>query len=162
MVCFSCGKSGHAATRCPNLNDSFPFMQPGWWAEKTPAITDAPSCPVPPCNFDTVTLLQESCEPPAVGPLCRFEVTGMPYMCNVIFVISENISIHDFKTITQTSPYTCSLCKSYDEPATRSKHHVPPHSTTLTVDAPVVTNRPERPTTVDAKTFTSLIITDHK
>ena len=30
------GKSGHAATRCPNLNDSFPFMQPGWRAEKTP------------------------------------------------------------------------------------------------------------------------------
>ena len=36
VVCFSCGKSGHAATRCPNLNDSFPFMQPGWWADKTP------------------------------------------------------------------------------------------------------------------------------
>ena len=36
VVCFSCGKSGHAATRCPNLNDSFPFMQPGWRAEKTP------------------------------------------------------------------------------------------------------------------------------
>ena len=36
VVCFSCGKSGHAATRCPNLKDSFPFMQPGWRAEKTP------------------------------------------------------------------------------------------------------------------------------
>ena len=36
MVCFFCGKSGHAATRCPNLNDSFPFIQPGWRAEKTP------------------------------------------------------------------------------------------------------------------------------
>ena len=36
MLCFSCGKSGHAATRCPNLNDSFPFMQPGWQTEKTP------------------------------------------------------------------------------------------------------------------------------
>ena len=36
VVCFSCGKSGHAATRCPNLNESFPFMQPGWRAEKTP------------------------------------------------------------------------------------------------------------------------------
>ena len=36
MVCFSCGKSGHAATHCPNLNESFPFMQPGWRAEKTP------------------------------------------------------------------------------------------------------------------------------
>ena len=30
--CFSCGKSGHAATRCPNLNESFPFMQLGWRA----------------------------------------------------------------------------------------------------------------------------------
>ena len=36
VVCFSCGKSGHAATRCPNLDESFPFMQQGWWAEKTP------------------------------------------------------------------------------------------------------------------------------
>ena len=35
-MCFSCGKSGHAATRCPNLDESFPFMQPGWQAEKTP------------------------------------------------------------------------------------------------------------------------------
>ena len=29
VLCFSCGKSSNAATRCPNLNDSFPFMQPG-------------------------------------------------------------------------------------------------------------------------------------
>ena len=36
VLCLSCGKSGHAATRCPNLNDSFPFMQPGWQTEKTP------------------------------------------------------------------------------------------------------------------------------
>ena len=36
VVCLSCGKSGHAATRCPNLDESFPFMQPGWQAEKTP------------------------------------------------------------------------------------------------------------------------------
>ena len=36
MVCFSCGKSGHAATRCPNLDESFPFMQPVWQTEKTP------------------------------------------------------------------------------------------------------------------------------
>ena len=36
LVCFSCGKSGHAATCCSNLNESFPFMQPGWWSEKTP------------------------------------------------------------------------------------------------------------------------------
>ena len=36
VLCFSCGKLGHAATRCPNLNVSFPFMQPGWQTEKTP------------------------------------------------------------------------------------------------------------------------------
>ena len=35
VVCFSCGKSGHAATRCPALDESFPFMLPGWRAEKT-------------------------------------------------------------------------------------------------------------------------------
>ena len=36
VLCFSCGKSGHAATQCPNLDESFPFMQQGWRAEKTP------------------------------------------------------------------------------------------------------------------------------
>ena len=36
VVCFSCGKSGHTATRCPNLNEAFPFLQPGWQTEKTP------------------------------------------------------------------------------------------------------------------------------
>ena len=35
---FSCGKSGHAATRCPALDDSFPFMLPGWRAEKTAGV----------------------------------------------------------------------------------------------------------------------------
>ena len=30
VVCFSCGKSGHTVTRCPNLNEAFPFLQPGW------------------------------------------------------------------------------------------------------------------------------------
>ena len=34
VVCFSCGKPGHSANRCPTLDDSFPFMLPGWWAEK--------------------------------------------------------------------------------------------------------------------------------
>ena len=33
--CFSCGKSRHTATRCPALDESFPFMLPGWSAEST-------------------------------------------------------------------------------------------------------------------------------
>ena len=36
VMFFSCGKSGHAATRCPNLDEGFPFMLPRWRAEKTP------------------------------------------------------------------------------------------------------------------------------
>ena len=35
VVCSSCGKSGHTVTRCPNLNEAFPFQQPGWRTEKT-------------------------------------------------------------------------------------------------------------------------------
>ena len=34
--CFSCGKAGHSATRCPDLDEMFPFLLPGWQAEKTP------------------------------------------------------------------------------------------------------------------------------
>ena len=26
VVCFSCGKAGHSATRCPTLDETFPFM----------------------------------------------------------------------------------------------------------------------------------------
>ena len=33
---FSCGKAGHSATRCPTLDETFPFMLLGWEAEKTP------------------------------------------------------------------------------------------------------------------------------
>ena len=33
--CFSCGKSGHSANRCPTLDITFPFILPGWKAEKT-------------------------------------------------------------------------------------------------------------------------------
>ena len=36
IVCFPCGKSGHSATLCPALDESFPFMLPGWRAETTP------------------------------------------------------------------------------------------------------------------------------
>ena len=35
MQCFSCGKSGHSATRCPTLDITFPFILPGWKSEKT-------------------------------------------------------------------------------------------------------------------------------
>ena len=31
VVCFSCGKAGHSAILCPNLDDSFPFMMPGFF-----------------------------------------------------------------------------------------------------------------------------------
>ena len=34
VVCFSCGKAGHSATQCPDLNEAFLFMLPGWKAEK--------------------------------------------------------------------------------------------------------------------------------
>ena len=34
VVCFSCGKPGHGATRCPALNKAFPCMLPGWKADK--------------------------------------------------------------------------------------------------------------------------------
>ena len=38
VVCFSCGKPGHAASRCPVLDIMFPFLPPGWKAERADAI----------------------------------------------------------------------------------------------------------------------------
>ena len=32
VVCFSCGKAGHGVGQCPELNETFPFMLPGWTA----------------------------------------------------------------------------------------------------------------------------------
>ena len=36
VKCFSCGKTGHSANRCPKLDVTFPFILPGWKSEKTP------------------------------------------------------------------------------------------------------------------------------
>ena len=33
--CFSCGQSGHAISRCPVLDESFPFLLPGWRTDRT-------------------------------------------------------------------------------------------------------------------------------
>ena len=32
IIDFSCGESGHAASRCPTLDNTFPFLPPGWQA----------------------------------------------------------------------------------------------------------------------------------
>ena len=29
-MCFSCGKSGHGASWCPEMNETFPYVLPGW------------------------------------------------------------------------------------------------------------------------------------
>ena len=34
VVCFSCGKPGHGVSRCPHLDETLPYMLPGWSAEK--------------------------------------------------------------------------------------------------------------------------------
>ena len=39
LVCFSCGKAGHGANRCPTLDESFPFMLPGWRAKSTRVVS---------------------------------------------------------------------------------------------------------------------------
>ena len=48
VVCFSCGRLGHTSTRCPDLNGTLPFLQPGWRMEKTSGgITMIPPQAIP-------------------------------------------------------------------------------------------------------------------
>ena len=37
IVCFSCGQPGHGVIRSPKLDETFPYMLPGWSAEKVVA-----------------------------------------------------------------------------------------------------------------------------
>ena len=37
VVCFSCGIPRHGVGRCPELDETFPYMLPGWSAEKVGA-----------------------------------------------------------------------------------------------------------------------------
>ena len=34
VVCFLCCESGHAASWCPTSDETFPFLPPGWQADK--------------------------------------------------------------------------------------------------------------------------------
>ena len=34
-VCFLCGESSHVTSRCPVLDESFPFLPPGWRVDRT-------------------------------------------------------------------------------------------------------------------------------
>ena len=34
VVCYLCDRPGHGVSRCPQLDESFPYMLPGWSAEK--------------------------------------------------------------------------------------------------------------------------------
>ena len=34
VVCFSCAKPGRGVSSCPQLGETFPYMLPGWSAEK--------------------------------------------------------------------------------------------------------------------------------
>ena len=43
LICFSCGRPGHTATRCPDFNETLPFQQPGWrMVERTGGATILP------------------------------------------------------------------------------------------------------------------------
>ena len=37
ILCFSCGQPSHVVSRCPKLDETFPYMLPGWLAEKVGA-----------------------------------------------------------------------------------------------------------------------------
>ena len=39
IVCFSCGKPGHGVGRCLELDETFPYMLPGWSVRRWVLIT---------------------------------------------------------------------------------------------------------------------------
>ena len=47
VVCFSCDKPGHAASRCPALDVMFPFLLPGWLPDEK--VGGVLSCSHPGC-----------------------------------------------------------------------------------------------------------------
>ena len=72
VVCFSCGKAGHSVTHCPTLYETFPFMLPGWKAEKTQGgnrikhdvtIVDMGDLPESPVSMDELSLLRRQRSP---------------------------------------------------------------------------------------------------
>ena len=44
MVCFSCGQSGHGVSRCPHLDETFPYLLQEWSVERGdgPVMTVSP------------------------------------------------------------------------------------------------------------------------
>ena len=76
MLCCSCGTPGHGASRCPTLDVSFPFLLPGWRAEKVGSsyVMRSPRIlAVNMVNVQTGTVCGDQYSP---GVLCRDETLG--------------------------------------------------------------------------------------
>ena len=73
VVCFSCGKAGHGVGRCPELNETFPFMLPGWTAEKVGGsyVMSHPEWPWNVTGWKTETEETEGGQPP--GSVMEFD-----------------------------------------------------------------------------------------
>ena len=47
VICFSCGRPGHRAMRCPDFNKTLAFLQPGWRTMERPGgVTILPPQPL--------------------------------------------------------------------------------------------------------------------